>query len=137
MATFEDMSLWNSAEIESNTRALLPPGVSFQQGWDRLNSAWHVRFFTTDPETGQEKVMWEERGMDERITLFNAYGWAMSQFAPAGSSNSVWTRSHELARPTAPTAKSLGVDASMPEDLDPDEIAQVIASVYPRGRRAK
>lgn len=134
MATFEEMSAWSSADIAAATRALLPEGVGFSYGWDASRQAWYTWFFTRDPETGATVPFEEEWGMDERVSLFNAYGKAWAYKTPE---NSVWTRRTELTRPGIPQALS-GYDASTPEDLDPDEIDAVLAAaVYPRTRRAR
>lgn len=139
-ATLEEMTAWSVGEIQGEIHALLPKGLNFEALPDE-GGFWTVSFWRVDEETGDKKVVWVETGPDQRIQLFNAYGWLWSQRRPKPPGHSPWQeRRREVgedqinraaARRHLPRTSPGGRRAPDPEDLDPDEVR----SVYEQARK--
>lgn len=120
MPTLEEMTGWSVLEIEAAIRSSLPPEVRFECGFDREAGVWFVRFW--QEREGQKVVLFQEWGIEQRLTYFNGYGWLWARQKPPPPKHSPWKpRQHEVL-PQIRVGKTRTPD---PEDLNPDEIKAV------------
>jgi hypothetical protein len=119
MPTIEEMSAWTLDELKVEIHQALPPGWSFNYGWNEDVDGWA----TIHDETG--KTAWETAGVwDETLLLFNAYGWLTTRNVEP--KNPVWARRRGVVpKPVVGQYSLPGVSVPDPEDLDPAEIASV------------
>lgn len=142
MPTLEEMTAWTAEDIRAEILVALPKGLHFGKKADQESGFWVVEFWRVDPETGTKAVLWTETGADERIMLFNAYGWLWMQKRPKVPDHSPWkARQQELtpgalrerARQQAVRGEVASENRKVrdPEDLDPKEVQ----TVYERARK--
>ena len=135
MATLEEMTAWSLDEIEAEIVAALPPGLHFELKPDE-SGFWSVSFWRVSDTTKDKQVVWDDVGPDQRIMLFNAYGWLWLRQQPKPPEHSPWQP--DRLEITSRVAKSMsrriliegGVGrgpsrGSDPEDLDPLEVLAV------------
>lgn len=138
MATIEEMMGWTPQEIEAAIRSSLPPGVQFDCGFDQAAGTWFVRFWREQKkEAGAERVvLYEDWGIEQRITYFNAYGWVWARQRPKPPAHSPWVRHQDKVNPQSVRKAAQTVQqrvpfvrAPDPADLDPKEIQSVYADL--------
>lgn len=121
------MTTWSAEDIRSQATALLPDGWALlcEQG---VHGWWSA---TISEPSGSELVpVWQGSSADERIALFDAYGWLWLRSKPIVESNSPWVRRRELSRESVTNRVARGLDVPDPEDLDPAEVAAVYETLH-------
>ena len=130
MFTFEEINSWEAPEIVRQIESRLEPGWRFVCEPDM--GMWAARIEQPDDD-GEAKVLWEDESPDQRLVLFNAFGWVWARHQPQRAADSPWRRRRDLTRKSV----TQGVSASStsypevpdPEDLDPSEVL----AVYEKG----
>jgi len=120
------MTAWDSLDIQMELKKLLPEGWAFEHlyGADCFWRALVVDL--TDKE--KPLVRWEGDNLDERMLLFDAYGWLwMRKYPPEKRQRSPWRpRRSELTKEAVTQQVSTGQKVPPdPEDLDPKEVASI------------
>jgi hypothetical protein len=128
MPTLEEMTAWSLEEIRGEVKRLLTKGWSFSIVWDQEEQIW---FAQIERDPGEDEgpdpvVVWSGFGPDEKILLFNVYGWLWLKIQPKPQGASPWVRKRELTT-VGVTRKALGIPD--PEDVDPEEVLSVYKSV--------
>jgi hypothetical protein len=127
MPSVEDIATWTIPEIVTEIRRLLPQGCSLVED---IKDGWYVatiQFVT--PEMKEPKVLWSDHGVDQRILLLNAFGFAWLQGMK--TKHPAWrprTAAPIQRRPLGPT-----MGANPVPDLDPEHIR----SVYEKATKRK
>ncbi len=117
MISIQEMTAWTTRDIEQAIHAARPPGWQFCLEVE--GGIYTVAF--TDAEGND---IWSREGIDERLILFDAYGWIQQRQLPR--LNPVWQRKQrEMHRPQVGPTSLSGVNFSDPADLDPAEIDAV------------
>ena len=129
MPSLEEMSAWSLDDIEAAIHHDLPNGWTYQRGYDPDRAGWAT---VIDAEG---KVVWETSQIpDERLLLFNVYGWLLTRTATP--------RHPAWARRTGPTPRPVvgqrflpGISIPDPEDIDPSEVQSVYGALHknPKG----
>lgn len=125
MPSVEEMTAWTTEDIEAEIRVSLPKNWQFEHGCSETGGWAIIR-----DEEGETK--WETAMVpDERLLLFNAYGWLITRSAvprlPA------WARRKgEIPKPLVGHFSLPGVSVPDPEDLDPAEVAAVYDKLHRR-----
>ncbi len=128
MHTVDDLNAWTNTEVVLQIEALKPVGTAFIHGQDPETLFWTARFETTDGN-----VLWSDASPDERLSLFNAFGWVWVQSQPQPSLTSRWRRGPELTREVVTKRVALnGHTVPDPEDLNPEEVRAVYEKARPR-----
>ena len=126
MLSVQEMSAWSTAEIRGEIERLLPEGWVFEAGWDREAQQWTSRFYRLEPDNDDPVVEWVDWHTDERINLFNAYGYLWVRRQPKPPLDSPWRRRKEL---TTEHVRKKALELADPPDLDPEEVKSVYESV--------
>src|SRR5512137_783473 len=128
MPSLEEMTAWESEDIEDAIRQALPKGWQFEYGCSE-SGGWAV----IGDEEGQ--IKWETTGVpDERLLLFNAYGWLITRGMEPR--NPAWAlRKGSIPQPKVGQFSLPGVSVPDPEDLDPAEIESVYSELRSPKRR--
>jgi len=124
IAPLEEMTAWSIDEIVAAIYTLVPREWYFDR-WDD-DHGLHARVVAN--ETGE--VMWDDTHADERLLLFNAYGWLWARNQPKLAPDDPWNRRREL---TSAAVSRMAMRIPDPEDLQPDEIR----SVYEQHRKPR
>ena len=126
MPTIEEMTAWSPRDIQVELKKLLPEGWVFEHIVSRDG---FFRALVVDVSDQKKPlVQWEGDNLDERLLLFDAYGWLwMKKHPPEKRQRTPWkTRKSELTRKAVTQRVTLGKDpAPDPEDLDPNEVASI------------
>ena len=133
MPTLEEMTAWSAEEIEGAIRCSLPAGFYFECGLDQEAGAWFARFWR--PSESQRTVLYQDWGIDQRLTYFNAYGWLWAQKQPKPPAHSLWARRREVTRETVQQRAFRGVRVPDPPDLDPEQIEAVYADTFGKPKK--
>lgn len=116
MISVEEVAAWSNEEIVQNIEALKPDGSSFSHGFDKEEMFWYVQFET------ESEILWEGAFPDQRLALFNAFGWAFAERQPNPPVGSVWhRRSDHVLVPVSSNKREI----DGPEDLDASEVQSV------------
>jgi hypothetical protein len=120
-----EMSAWSNADIERALMKLVPEGCTFGHGFDPMQG-WRGQI-----KTPEGNALWQqERGLDERVILFSAYGWL--RFQGHTPRNPAWALRKDSATRQALGRMGLpGVDIPDPLDLNRDEILGCVAACFP------
>lgn len=131
MFAIEEVAAWSNADIVAHIEEFKPVGHNFQHGYDRESQFWFVRFY----DQRQTDPVWEDYSPDERLALYNAFGWVWASSQPAPAPGSAWHRRQELT-PKAVTKKVAlgGHTVPDPEDIDPLEV-QAVYQTTTRSKR--
>lgn len=118
MISIQEMTAWTARDIEQAIHAARPPTWRFKL---EVEQGVYAATFTD----AEGNVIWTLEGFDERLTLFDAYGWLQRRQLPR--TNPVWIRKRgERYRPQVGPTSLSGVRVPDPGDLDPDEISAVV-----------
>ena len=123
IAPLEEMTAWSLDEIVGAIYTLVPKPWVFEH-WQDDDYVFHARVKVKS----SEQSLWEDTHADERLLLFNAYGWLWARNQPKLPPDDPWVRRRELTS-SAVSRMALGIPD--PEDLQPDEIK----SVYEQHRK--
>jgi len=125
MPSVEEMTAWTPEDIEAEIRVALPKDWQFEYGCSETGGWAVIRDAEGEPK-------WETAMVpDERLLLFDAYGWLITRNAvprlPA------WRRRRgEIPTPRVGHYSLPGVSVPDPEDLDPAEVAAVYDKLHRR-----
>jgi hypothetical protein len=123
MPTIEEMNLWSVEEILAELERLLPEGWLFRH-IRKPSGLWKALVIDLRDEK-KPLVMWEGDNIDERLLLFDVYGWLWIKQEPPGQ-NSAWRlRRGELTKEAVTQRVATKREASDPEDLDPKAVASL------------
>lgn len=134
MPTLEEMTAWSVEEIEGAIRAELPDSLRLECGRDVGLGAWFIRFW--QKQTDPPELLYQDWGVDQRLTYFNGYGWLWARQRPQPPAHSPWVRRREITLPVVRrTALSKAIPPD-PEDLDPNAVEAVYADLrgHPKKR---
>lgn len=116
MPSFSEVYTWTNSEIIDQIIALLPEGWQFNKTSKGIFSATIIN--------DSDVAVWEDRQLDERLLLLNAFGWLFSN--KTSVSNPIWNRGDAPEGPVRVGMVDLpGVEIKDPEDVDPEEVASV------------
>lgn len=127
MLSLEEMTAWTNDDIVAQITVMTPKGVTFRHGFDDEDRFWYVRFERFDEAQQERVVVWRDFGPDERLTLFNAFGWIWVRQQPMPPKDSPWSpyRRDLRRQPVVGRATTRGHSVPDPEDLDPEEVQAV------------
>jgi len=127
MLTLEEMTVWTCEDIAVQVNMLKAKDLFFHFEFDKDSQFWHVKFERFDEKQKKRVVVWEDRGVDQKVTLFNAFGWVWARTQATPPKDSPWRpRRQELTRRMVTNqVAAQGHSVPDPEDLDPEEIRAV------------
>lgn len=135
MPTPEELLLWSNADICKQIQVLLEPNWAFDYAFDNSGGVWVARVVvkaSADDDT-EEKTLWEGNEPDERLVLFDAYGWLWLKTQTRPAKDSPWHRTRELTRESV--SKYINSKIPDPEDVQPDEVQAVYEEHQHRHRK--
>lgn len=121
MPTLLEATTWDLEEIQAHIEAHLPENSTFSYVFKEGSFEGVI--------TRDGVVVWEDLQADERLLLFNAFGWVYIQQSVAEFRNPAWVRG-EITIPIA--RQAIPELVKDPEDLDPEEISAVLAKALER-----
>lgn len=131
MPTLEEMTTWSSDEVLQAIQAILPEGWTLSCKTEK--SSFLVRILKPVVEGEERVVAWENYHIDQRILLFDAYGWLAVHDEPKVPGGGDLSRRQQLAEQAAARWARVPREAIPPdpEDVDPDEVN----AVYEQARK--
>lgn len=137
MLSVEEMTAWTNDDILVQIETLKPKGTFFRCVFNEEERFWHARFERFDEAQRKRVVLWEEFGPDERLTLFNAFGWIWARQQPLPPKDSPWSPHRRDLRQQAVRGRATtpGHSVPDPEDLDPEEVQAVYEGPTPPENR--
>lgn len=131
MPTLEEMTTWSADEVFEAIQQVLPKGWTLSCK-RKQNSFW-VRILEPAVEGQERVVVWEDYHIDQRILLFDAYGWLTVRDRPKSPGGGDLSRRQQLAEQAAARWAQVPREAIPPdpEDVDPDEVN----AVYEKARK--
>ena len=116
----EDLARATLEEIQSAIRLSLKPG------WQLSMEFLPIGMWAGTLQDADANGLWYEEHVDQRILLFNLYGWLRQAEGPRPS-HPLWRRRSEVQIPSQFGRKAYQGDTNIPdpEDLDPAEVASV------------
>lgn len=127
MFTLAEMTAWSNDDISTHIQVLMAKDLSFRHGYDQGERMWYVRFECFDEGAKKQVVVWSDYGADQRMVLFNAFGWVWARQQPEPDKHSPWARRrHQDLREVISTGGAQRPGrVPDPADLDPTEVASV------------
>jgi hypothetical protein len=126
MLSLEEMTTWTVEDIQAQIDAYKAKDLFFRFDFDRELMFWHARFERFDEAQRKRVIVWEDHGADERITLFNAFGWVWARSQTPLPKDSPWRpRPDVTLHHVNQKVAARGHSVPDPEDLDPEEIKAV------------
>jgi len=117
------MTGWSVEEIREELKTLLPRSWQFVLRVDQ-SGFWEASF--EEKQDKESKVVWRALETDEKRALFEAYGYLWMKQRPLRELDSTWVRRRPMLNPPQSSASDSSPD---PEDLDPDEVESVYATL--------
>lgn len=128
MPTFEEMTLWGPDEIHAQILLLLPKDWRFELLEERLELQLRALFLDAE---GVE--VWCNTGPDDRLLLFDAYGWLLTRDRKTVNQN--WPVREPRKHVPVGRVNPHGEPIPDPEDLNPVEIIAVYSGQHKNVRR--
>lgn len=120
-----DVSTWSVEEARAQVLDLLPEKWHLSVGCDEGKGFWSAQITSLDGR-GKENLVWEGTALGELGVLLDAFGYLWLSSQPKVDLDSPWVRK----KPRIPSPNfSVSDKAPDPEDLDPDAVASVYASI--------
>jgi len=131
--TLAEMTAWGNDDILAQIKSLHDKSMTFHHGFDTEGRLWFTRFEQFDKATQKRVVVWEDFCPDQRLSLFNAFGWVWLKPQQQSAGSSIWKRreetlTHRINVGQKPSYRSSAAD---PEDLDPKEVQEVYVPSKP------
>lgn len=116
----EDLYLASLEEIQTAIR------LSLKSGWQLVIEPLPIGVWSAILYDETDVNRWEDEQVDQRILLFNLYGWLRRE-AGVQPSHPVWCRRGEVQIPSHFGRKAHQGTVIIPDpgDIDPDEVALV------------
>jgi len=133
--TPEELLLWSNADVCREIQQLLEPNWVFDYGFDNSEGVWVARVVQEESaeDDTPEKILWDAVEPDERLVLFDAYGWLWLKTQKKPVEDSPWRRTRELTRESV--SKYIHSKVPDPEDVQPEEVKAVYEQHQHRHRK--